>query len=200
MGLFSKKVNCSVCGQHNEGELLADGSICKSCKSKSGFYQPWPLKKITTAEMVGRIARYAADQQRNSTFSPTMKVDNWFEADETHGLWKVPCITPSAAFPIDEIIAANLLHNGNTVSRVNLGSAITRTALFGVVGGLTAKRTSVEEITQFAVQIITKNPYHPDFCINLIAPGSKVKSDSFAFNSANAAAQKILTLISSVQR
>lgn len=102
MGLFSKKVNCSVCGQHSEGESLADGVICKSCKVKSGFYQPGPLKKITTAEMAGRIARYAADQQRNDTFSPTMKVDNLFEVDETHGLWKVPCIALSAAFPHDE--------------------------------------------------------------------------------------------------
>lgn len=131
-------------------------------------------------------------------FSPTQRVEKYFEIDENNGLWKVPSFHPSLVFSSEEIINFELLQNGDSITKGGLGSSIVGGALFGgvgaIVGSNVGKKKTVQEITEFRIKIITRNPFYPEIYINLLVTG-KTKSNGIVFKSYIASAQKILSLL-----
>ena len=127
----------------------------------------------------------------------------FFEIDETNKLWKAPSAYSQIIFAYNEVIDFELLENGISYSKGGLGSAVVGGALFGgvgaIVGSNVGKKTQKEEITEFRIKTVTKNPVVSEVYIDLIPlilgvkptvikgdPNYKVYSES---------AQQILSLL-----
>ena len=98
----------------------------------------------------------------------------------------------------DNIISFELLENGNAVTKGGLGSVVVGGALFGGVGAIVGsnigKKKNVQEITEYRIKIVTRDPFYPEIYINFLATG-KTKSNAIFFKSCAASAQKILSLL-----
>lgn len=198
MGLFSKKVSCSLCKEIKKCKNLSDGYICNECISKCGTYISFNWKTVSAQQVEDRINKNIENEHLKSFFSPTQNVDKYLEIDENNKLLRIPCNIFSPILKFSDIIDFELLENGNTISKGGLGNAVIGGVLFGgvgaIVGGTIGKKKTTQEITQLSIKIITKNIYFPDVYINFLTTG-KIKSNSILFKGYSASAQKVLSLL-----
>ena len=118
------------------------------------------------------------------------------EIDENNKLWRLPYTSKNIIFSYDDIISYELLQNGESITKGGLGSAIVGGAMFGgagtIVGGITGSKKTKQEISEFRIKIITRNPYQTEVYVNFV-PVGKVKTGSILFMSYNDSAQRILS-------
>lgn len=201
MGLFSKKVCCSLCNEVKKCKDLSNGYICNDCISKCGVYVSFKWKRTSIEQAKDRINKNYEYEYLKSIFSATRKVEKYLEIDEDNKLLKIPCNFLSPILKFNDILDFELIENGNSISKGGLGSAVAGGILFGgvgaVVGGIVGSKKIIQEITEFSIKIITKDVYFPDVYINFLV-ARKLKSNSIVFKSYSTSAQSVLSLLTIV--
>ena len=199
MGLFSKKELCCICNQ-NEGEKkITNGMICNACLAKCGhFVLPLGLKNKSAEHIIQAIQVNERNNSLLSMYHSTRKINKFLDMDENNKIWGVPCFSPHIFFTYDDIISFELLENGNSLTKGGLGGAVVGGALFGgvgaIVGSNVGKKRTKQEITEYRIKIVTRNPVYPEIYINFLTTG-KVMSDSILYKSYSASAQQIISML-----
>ena len=137
MGLFSKKLTCSVCGETASGKKLLDGYICDECREKCGAYSIKLFEQtVSVQEAKDRIAMNEKNKNLLEIFSATASfesVNNKYappliEFDENNRLWRVPNILKKyenlVIFSYDDIVSFELIENGKTTTKTSLGKTL----------------------------------------------------------------------------
>lgn len=118
--------------------------------------------------------------------------------DAINKLWRCPTNQPYI-FAYDEIISFELQQDVESITEGGLGSAVVSRVLFGGVGALVgssvgSKKTR-QEISEYRIKVVTKNPCAPEIFINFLTAG-KIKSGSFLCKAYSKDAQKVLSMLS----
>ena len=195
MGLFGKKGICTICNVNEGSKDIADGCVCKSCISKTyPFIITLSWKKITSSQIHKAIEAAEQNARLKELFQPTKKIEKYFSIDENNRLWQANGL--NVIFSYDDIISYDLLEDGESITKGGIGSAAVGGILFGgvgaVVGGVTGKKKTKQEINEFRVKIVTRNEMCKEVYINFLTTGA-VKSDSFLYKSYKNSAQSIIT-------
>lgn len=199
MGLFSKKETCCICNQNEGDKKIENGMICESCFAKCGHFAPlFGLKKLTSENILQAMQVNERNNKLMELFHTTKKFEKYLDIDEHNKIWGSPCFSPRTFFTYDDIVDFELLENGNSVTKGGLGSAVVGGALMGGVGAIVGsnigKKKTKQEITEYRIKIVTRNPIYPEIFINLLTAG-KVKSTSIVYKSYSNAAQRIISLL-----
>lgn len=199
INMFGKKKEvCCICNQNEGDKKIINGMVCKNCISKCGqFLITLNWKSISPERIKQAISANETNTQNLELFQATRKCEKYFELDETNRLWKVPCFSPTLVFPYSDIVSYELLQDGETITKGSLGGAIVGGALFGGVGAIVGSgmgSKTKQEINEYRIKIITKNPCYPEVYINFLTTG-KVKSDSILYKTHSGNAQHILSLL-----
>lgn len=116
----------------------------------------------------------------------------WFVPDGFFGGVKNPII-----YSFDDIIAFELLEDGNSITKGGTGRAIAGGLLFGgvgaIVGGSTGKRKTKSTCIKLQIKITVNSMSMPAVYINLIA--GETKTDGFIYKAAYSSAQNILSVL-----
>lgn len=200
MGLLGrKKETCCLCQQNEGVKKIHNGLICNDCLGKCGcFIDRFTMRSKTSDQISEIITLNERNTELASKYSSTNHVEKYFDIDENNKIWGVPCFSPHIFFTYEDIISFELLENGNAVTKGGLGGAVVGGALLGglgaVVGGSVGKKKTKQEITEYRIKIVTRNPVCPDVYINLLTAG-KVMSNSFLYKAYAGTAQRILSLL-----
>lgn len=199
MGLFSKKETCCICNRNEGAKKIANGMVCNPCLAQCGpFIPPFGLKNKSSEHILQAMQINARNNNLLTVYHCTRNVEKYFEIDEQHNFWKAPCFLPNVVFLYDEMVRFELLENGNPITKGGIGSAVVGGAIFGgvgaIVGSNVGKKKTKQEITEFRIKIVTKNPCYPEVYINFLNNGN-VKQGGILYNSYSASAQQILSLL-----
>lgn len=199
MGLFSKKEICCICNQNEGSKKISNGAICDNCLTKCGhFVIPFGLKSKPAEYILQAIQANERNNSLLNMYHSTRKVDKFLDMDENNKIWGVPCFSPHIFFTYDDIVDFELLENGNSLTKGGLGGAVVGGALFGGVGAIVGsnigKKKTKQEITEYRIKIVTRNPIYPEVYINFLTAG-KVMSDSILYKSYSASAQQIISML-----
>lgn len=193
-----KKESCCICNQNEGDKKIIEGMICKNCISKCGqFLLTLNWKNVSSERVKQAIYVNETNAKNLDVFNTTRKCEKYIELDENNRLWKVPCFSPNLVFPYSDIISYELLQDGETITKGSLGGAIVGGALFGGVGAIVGSSMgskTKQEISEYRIKIVTKNPCYPEVYINFLTTG-KVSSDSILYKTHSGNAQHILSLL-----
>lgn len=197
--LFGKKKElCCICNQNEGDKKIIEGMICKNCISKCGqFLLTFNWKKISSERVKQAIYANEVNTKNLEVFSVTRKCEKYIELDESNHLWKVPCFSPNLVFSYSDIISYELLQDGETITKGSLSGAMVGGALFGGVGAIVGSNMGLktkQEISEYRIKIVTKNPCYPEVYINFLTTG-KIKSNSILYKTHSGNAQHILSLL-----
>lgn len=197
MGLFGGKPVCCICNQNTGSKKISSGMICDSCLAKAGYFiTTFGLKNKSTEQVLEAIRANEQNFELANIYKSTKKIDKYLDVDENNRLWGAPCFSTHIYFRYDDIISFELLQNGNSVTKGGLGSAAVGGALFGgvgaIVGSNVGKKKTKQEVIEYRIKIITRNPIYPEVYINFLTAG-RVMSDGLLYNSYAASAQRVLT-------
>lgn len=197
--MFGKKKElCCICNQNVGDKKIIEGMVCKNCISKCGqFLITLDWKNVSPERIKQAMFANEANAKNLDIFRMTRKCEKYIELDENNHLLKFPCFSPNLVFAYNDIISYELLENGETITKGSLGGAIVGGALFGGVGAIIGSgmgSKTKQEINEYKIKIITKNPCYPEVYINFLTTG-KVKSDSILYKSYSGNAEHILSLL-----
>ncbi len=92
--------------------------VCNSCLAQCGPFKPvYSSKSMLSEQILQAIQANTRNSNLLAQYRPTRNVEKYFETDEEHSLWKVPCYLPNLVFTYDEMIQYELLENGNAITR-----------------------------------------------------------------------------------
>ena len=197
--MFGKKKElCCICNQNEGDKKIIEGMICKNCISKCGqFLLTLSWKNVSSERIKQAIYANEVNAKNLEVFTVTRKCEKYIELDENNRLWKVPCFSPTLVFPYSDIISYELLQDGETITKGSLGGAMVGGALFGGVGAIVGSgmgSKTKQEISEYRIKIVTKNPCYPEVYINFLTTG-KVRSNSILYKTLSGNAQHILSLL-----
>ena len=201
---------CMVCNakidfSNDPGYVSPEGDVCISCVRQYGLYgttfrlagqkpRDWTASQIE--ERVGLVkSQLAAIESRPWTY----KIGNMARFDDVakralfcrrHTGFLLP--DESEELRYDQIVAFEILENGDSIISGNAGKAVVGALLFGVAGavvGASAKRKKRDVCTSLLVKLVVKDYASPDFYISLITAETNKQSQAYA--NAYGIAQKI---------
>lgn len=171
-------INCQECNQ----EISDKANICPHC----GF----PIAMINKEDVQLKPSEY------KNVFTPKIfdTVGNlWIDKKNRlarNGLF-------GKTFSFDDIMSVEIYENGSSVSKTSTSSMVGRSIVGGlispvgaVIGGLSAKRKSVDIVNRIEVVISVKNIRPPTIVIPVKVP-KKTKKDSKEYNRAIGKARDI---------
>ena len=208
MGFFSLKQVCSICENDcgiNRYRIKDKGWCCHKCFKKAKLNISTPVRTMS-AETIRKLIELeeleenALQEFRSLTitkdFGSYIKFDEnnrkWFIPDGIFGGVKKPII-----YSFDDIIAFELLEDGNSITKGGIGRAIAGGLLFGgvgaIVGATTGKRKTKSTCTKLQIKITVNNMKASAVYINLIS--GETKTDGFMYRTAYSSAQNILSVL-----
>lgn len=205
MGFFSLKQVCSVCGQEcglNRFQIVNKGWCCSKCFKKAGLTMASPVGAMSADTIKGIIAKKEEALQELKTLTITKDFGAYIKFDENNRKWFVPdgvfgAVKNPIIYSFDDIIAFELLEDGNSITKGGTGRAIAGGLLFGgvgaIVGGNTAKRKTKSTCTKLQIKITVNSMSTPAVYVNLIA--GETRTDGFAYKTAYNSAQNILSVL-----
>jgi len=98
-------------------------------------------------------------------------------------------------YDFSQIIDYELLIDGSSISKANLGSVATRSLLFGVIGGTTAKRKETNYCTQLELKITINNLTKPTEYINFIDGFRRINKKSSIYKSFSKKAEDCISIL-----
>ncbi len=205
MGFFSLKQVCSICGNDcglNRYQIKDKGWCCPKCFKKAGLTMASPIGAMSAEEIKSLIARKEDSLQELHSLTITKDFGAYIKFDENNRKWFVPDGTFGGVknpiiYSFDDIIAFELLEDGNSITKGGTGRAIAGGLLFGgvgaITGGITGKRKTKSTCTRLQIKITVNNMNTPAVYINLIA--GETKTDGFVYKTAYNTAQNILAVL-----
>lgn len=95
-----------------------------------------------------------------------------------------------------DIIDYELLIDGTSVSKASMGSALTKTLLFGsIIGGTTAKRRSVDYCTELKIKISLNDFNNPVQYIDFLEGFKRLPKNNFQYKNKAEKAQELMTIL-----
>ena len=85
--------------------------------------------------------------------------------------------------------------DGSSISKANLGSVATRSLLFGVIGGATAKRNETNYCTQLELKITINNLSNPTEYINFIDGFRRINKNSNIYKNFSKKAEECISIL-----
>lgn len=211
MAFGSKKI-CPVCGQPLKGlfhlKIKDNVAICSECASQVDMDNNM-ISYQSPEDIKSHLEYRRENKEEFSTFNTTseIKTDSmYFRADLKKKLWyysneKKPANPPLIKF--GEIVEYELTEDGETITKGGLGRAVAGGLLFGaagaVVGGVTGKRKSKQEISSISVRITLSNPYHAGVTVEMIPAGAKYKSGSILYNAAKQKSNDLMSFLGNLK-
>lgn len=204
MGFFSLKQVCSICGEDcglNRYQIKDKGWCCHKCFKKAGLTMMSPIKTMSAETIKGMIAKKEESLQQLKSLTITKDFGSYIKFDENNRKWFVPDgpfggVKNPVIYSFDDIIAFELLEDGNSITKGGTGRAIVG-SLFGgvgaIVGASTGKRKTKSTCTKLQIKITVNNMSTPAVYINLIV--SETKTDGFIYKTAYSSAQNILSVL-----
>ena len=99
-------------------------------------------------------------------------------------------------YNFSDIIDFELLIDGSSISKAQLGSTIGKTLLFGgIIGGTTSKRKNINYCTQLQIKVTVNNLSDPTEYINFMTGFSKLNKNSYAYKKASENANDCLSIL-----
>ena len=161
-----------------------------------------PIKTMSAESIKGLIKRKEDSLQELHSLTITKDFGSYIKFDENNRKWFIPDgmfggVKNPIIYSFDDIIAFELLEDGNSITKGGTGRAISGGLLFGgvgaIVGGTTAKRKTKSTCTKLQIKITINNITTPAIYINLIV--SETKTDGFVYKTAYSSAQNILSVL-----
>lgn len=205
MGFFSLKQVCSICGNDcglNRYQIKDKGWCCPKCFKKAGLTMMSPIKTMSAETIKGMIAKKEESLQELKSLTITKDFGAYIKFDENNRKWFVPDgtfggVKNPVIYSFDDIIAFELLEDGNSITKGGTGRAIAGGLLFGgvgaIVGGSAGKRKTKSTCTKLQIKITVNSMSTPAVYINLIA--GETKTDGFIYKTAYSSAQNILSVL-----
>lgn len=147
---------CSLCGaQLNilSQRKIADGAVCKGCFSVSTPLSAtkFSAKAATVVSLQSYHSYCMRYAQYSSIYKHTSIVKKYISADTNNRLWRLETIKGADPFQFSELLSYDLVEDGVSTNRINLGGAIAGGFLFGgvgaVIGGLGKQKKVVESMS-----------------------------------------------------
>lgn len=98
-------------------------------------------------------------------------------------------------YDFSQIIDYELLIDGSSISKANLGSVATRSLLFGVIGGTTAKRTETNYCSQLELKITVNNLSKPTEYINFMDGFRKINKNTIIYKKISKKAEDCISIL-----
>ena len=205
MGFFSLKQVCSVCGNDcnlNRYQIKDKGWCCAECFKKAGLTMTSFVRTMSAEQIRNAIENNENYLRELNSLTITKDFGSYIKFDEKNRKWFVPDgmfggVKHPIIYSFDDIIAFELLEDGNSITKGGVGRAIVGGLLFGgvgaIVGGSTGKRKTKSTCTKLQIKIIVNNINAPAVYINLIAV--ETKTDGFIYQTAYNSAQNILSVL-----
>ena len=205
MGFFSMKQTCSICGNDcglTRYPIKDKGCCCRECFKKAGLTIASPVGTMSAKQIKDLIWKKEISLRELHSLTITKDFGSYIKFDEKSRKWFVPDgtfggIKNPIIYSFDDIIAFELLEDGNSITKGGMGRAIAGGLLFGgvgaIVGGSTGKRKTKSTCTKLQIKITVNNMNTPAVYINLIA--GETKTDSFIYKTAYTSAQNILSVL-----
>lgn len=213
---------CLVCGGKiglfSKHLTVADGPVCLSCASEWGvqealdagihlsdinaIFSPVLLNNIDSATRELRTIT-----ELRSSFEKTFAVSELALFDDVHRLLLLADQSHMSYKPehytlvrYNEIVAFDLLEDGDSVSQGGLGRAVAGGLLFGpvgaIVGGSTGKKRTKSTCKSMQIELTLSNPSRPTLYVKLIT--AETKTDSFSYRMSFEHAQEILSKLQAI--
>lgn len=211
MAFGSSKV-CPICGQPVKGvfclKIKDKTAICNNCASEIDMDNSM-IPSQSPDNIKAHIEYRRKNKEIFSKFNTTYEIkagSMYFRADSNLKMWyysteKKPNNPP--LFKFGEIVEYELSENGETITKGGLGRAVAGGLLFGatgaVVGGITGKRKSKQEISSMTIRISLSNPYHTGVNVEMIPAGTKYKDDSLVYKSFKQTANELMSFLGSLR-
>lgn len=198
--MFGKKKElCCICNVNEGVKKISTGTICTDCLAKCGYFvSPIGLKNKTTEQILNAIHCNEHNTELAAKYKSTKHIEKYLDIDENNKLWGSPSFSTHIFFTYEDIISFELLENGNSVTKGGIGSAVVGGALLGgvgaIVGSNVGKKKTKQEITEYRIKIVTRNPIYPEVYINFLTAG-KVMSNSFLYKTYTDNAQRVLSAL-----
>lgn len=204
---------CCICGKKTINSFVKDGkAYCKSCLKLAGMDSKVLISKklMNASELEIRsavnkgIADKAQKESRKNSFHATKQVGNIFRYDERKNQFAITTkrniftgeIKDFETYNSSDILAFELLEDGNSISKGGVGRAIVGGALFGgigaIVGGVTGHKQK-GTCSTMQIKITMNNLKNPIIYINLIS--SEIRKDNILYKDAMQNAQEILSIL-----
>lgn len=191
MGIFSSEaILCSLCGNPTGVKSrvkLEDGYICGNCIDLCGGNLT-PLKKPRTVLKVLDYEDYIMPRIANwKEMEATDFLKPYIQANTKNKMLRIPynSIIPSFIhyFYFNELKKYEIVEDGRTVTEGGLGRALVGGLLFGgvgaVVGGVTGKRQTSNEILKLSLNITFDNEWVPEVSLDFISHKTSVYSSEY---------------------
>ncbi len=166
---------CSVCG----AKVIPEENAGTAASQPAKMQQP---QNSSAAQMGAANPRSAAGSGSSDLarkFRASDRVEEYLAIDKTNQLI---CVNQSIYIPWSQIISFERLKDETQVNRHGVRKV--------------RRLKQVDKATEIGVKIVTRNPAHPQIRIDLISRA--VKKDTNAYRTAEANAQKIMTLMTIV--
>ena len=205
MGFFSLKQTCSICENDcglNRYQIKDNGWCCPKCFKMAGLTMTTPIKAMSKEDIQNLIAKKEDSLQELHSLTITKDFGTYIKFDEKNRKWFVPdgvfgSIKNPIIYSFDDIVAFELLEDGNSITKGGTGRAIAGYLLFGgvgaIVGGSTGKKKTKSTCTRLQIKITVNNINAPAVYINLIS--GETKTDGFIYKNAYNSAQNILSVL-----
>ncbi|WP_252233792.1 SHOCT domain-containing protein [Clostridium sp. ZS1] len=192
MRFFSLKAICSICNKEiglNRYKIANNEWICPECLKKCGvFHTAKPVLKMTAEEIKDAISINQAKKEELELFNATKKIGSYIEFDDNQKKWLMPDglfgkRKNPKIYEYSDIVDFELLEDGESIFKGDLGRAITGGVLFGgtgaIVGGITGGEKSEAICTNLKIKITIKNINNPTLYINFITTATKKSSSTY---------------------
>ena len=104
-------------------------------------------------------------------------------------------------YNFSDIIDFELLIDGSSISKAQLGSTIGKTLLFGsIIGGTTSKRKNINYCTQLQIKVTVNNLSNPTEYINFMTGFSKLNKNSYVYQKASENANDCLSILTIITK
>ncbi len=195
---------CGLCGTKlglKKVMIKGGNYLCYDCVKKAGFHPlTWTGNMKTSLSDIQEKIAGNDEQKAIPDMKVTRTVGNVFMIDEKQRLWCIQDmfgLHKSKIYHFEDILAYELLEDGNMQTKGGLGSAVAGGIAFGSVGALVGatvgKKTTTMDCNTMRIKIALNNLNSPVEYVNLLQ--MKVSKKSAAYKKAYQQAQEILSVL-----
>lgn len=206
MSIFRTE-NCPICdmptGAFSKSLARYNGLfVCQDCTRKlstSGInmikLKDYPLEELQ--KVVGATQQEREERAAEmALFKPTKIIGRFIYFDDTNKKFLIPA-KKSQIYDYSDILAFELLEDGNLISKGGVGRAIVGGALFGDVGAIVGSNTGHRQekiCSKLQIKITVNDMRSPTVYINFIE--SEIEKDKAIYKQLYTQAQEVLSLLS----
>ncbi|WP_440896256.1 hypothetical protein ACS127_17300 [Amphibacillus sp. Q70] len=193
---------CAICGSETglDRNSIANKEVaCRSCinQAKLTALEVLKLRKMTADDLKEKINNVSENKDDPANFNTTKKIGSHVAFDDHKKKWGIPSalglVLPQNFYDYNDVVAIELLEDGQTQVKGGIGRALVGGALAGgagaIVGAVTRKSKDV--CNSLKVKVTTRDINKPAVFITFL--DKKTKKDSSAYKKAYQQAQECLS-------